>query len=58
MGPIARLLFGREAGSLAELLLPDEQAGSELAERARRAGEWCATTPGAGKSGIGRFGRG
>jgi hypothetical protein len=48
MGPIARLLFGREAGSLAELFLPDEQAGSDLAERARRAGEWCASTPGRG----------
>jgi hypothetical protein len=50
MGPIARLLFGREAGSLAELFMPDEQAGSDLADRARRAGEWCASTPGRGES--------
>jgi hypothetical protein len=50
MGPIARLLFGREAGILAELFLPDEQAGSDLADRARRAGEWCASTPGRGAS--------
>lgn len=48
MGSIVRLLFGREAGVLAEILMPDEQAGSDLAEQVRRAGEWCASTPGRG----------
>ena len=45
MESIAKLLFGREAGILAELLTPDDQAGADMADRARRAGEWCASTP-------------
>jgi hypothetical protein len=48
MVSLAKLLFGREAGVLAELFGPDDRAGSDLAEQARRAGEWCATTPGHG----------
>jgi len=50
MGPIVRLLFGREAGILADLFTPDDRAGSDMADRARQAGEWCASTPGRGAS--------
>jgi hypothetical protein len=52
MGSIVKLLFGREAGVLAELFNPDDRAGSDLAERARRSGEWCASTPGRGASPV------
>ncbi len=50
MDSIVRLLFGCEAGRLAEPLRPDRGAPSDLdesglADRARRAGQWCATTP-------------
>ena len=45
MESIAKLLFGREAGVLTELFMPDDRAGSDMADRARRAGEWCASTP-------------
>jgi hypothetical protein len=55
MGSIVRLLFGREAGVLAEILMPDEQAGPDLAEQARRAGEWCASTPGRGIISVSRL---
>jgi hypothetical protein len=48
MGPIEKLLFGREPGNpgiLAELFgQRDEQA----ADQARRTGEWCGSTPGHG----------
>jgi hypothetical protein len=50
MEPIVELLFGREAGILAELFTPDDQAGSDMADRVRRAGEWCASTPAGGTS--------
>jgi hypothetical protein len=50
MDSIVKLLFGREAGVLAELFMPDDQAGSDMADRARQAGEWCASTPGRGAS--------
>jgi hypothetical protein len=45
MESITKLLFGREAGILAELFTPDDWAGSDMADRARRAGEWCESTP-------------
>jgi inorganic pyrophosphatase len=45
MESIDRLLFGCVADVLAELLRPDERAGPDLAEQARRAGQWCASTP-------------
>jgi hypothetical protein len=48
MRDIAKLLFGREAGILSELFGPGDADGSGLAERARRAGEWCGSTPGRG----------
>jgi len=48
MKSIVKLLFGREAENLAELFAPDDRAGSDMAGRARRAGEWCASTPGRG----------
>jgi hypothetical protein len=48
MESIVKLLFGREAEGLAKLFTPDDRAGSEMADRARRAGEWCASTPGRG----------
>jgi hypothetical protein len=53
MRGIAKLLFGREAdirgaAILAELFAPGDSDGSGMADRARRAGEWCGTTPGRG----------
>lgn len=50
MQGIARLLFGEEAGGLLDLF--DGAGGDEfgMAERARRAGEWCGTTPGRGSA--------
>jgi hypothetical protein len=46
MESIVKLLFGREAGLLAEMFAPDHADESDLADRARRAGQWCASTPG------------
>lgn len=50
MQGIARLLFGDEAGGLPDLF--GGAGGDEfgMAERARRAGEWCGTTPGRGSA--------
>jgi hypothetical protein len=48
MGSIVKLLFGREAETVARLFTPDDRAGAEMADRSRRAGEWCASTPGSG----------
>lgn len=63
MRGIAKLLFGGgpgtgesgtgepgtgEPGILAELFAPGDADGFGMAERARRAGEWCGTTPGRG----------
>jgi hypothetical protein len=56
MRDIMRLLFGREEGILSDLFGGDEADGFGMADRARRAGEWCGTTPGSG-SGAGRPGR-
>ena len=49
MRGIAKLLFGGGGGEdrLAGLLAGDED-WSRLADEARRAGEWCGTTPGRG----------
>jgi hypothetical protein len=53
---IMRLLFGREDGLLSELFDGDDADGFGMADRARRAGEWCGTTPGRGSAagGAGR----
>jgi hypothetical protein len=48
MRDIAKLLFGREGDILSGLFAPGESDESRLAEQARRAGEWCGTTPGRG----------
>ena len=53
MRDIVRLVFGSEEGILSELfgganadaLSRDDADGFGLADRARRAGEWCGTTP-------------
>ncbi len=50
MESIVKLLFGRETEALAKLFAPEDRAGAEMADRARRAGEWCASTPGRGTS--------
>ena len=42
---IMRLVFWREDGMLSELFGGDDADGFGMAERARRAGEWCGTTP-------------
>lgn len=46
MRDIAKLLFGDDAGRLLGLF--GGNGGQDMAERARRAGEWCGTTPGRG----------
>ena len=56
MRDIMRLLFGREEGILQDMFGGDEADGFGMADRARRAGEWCGTTPGSG-AGAGRPGR-
>jgi hypothetical protein len=48
MRDIARLLFGEDAGRLLDLFGEGDEDGFGLAERARRAGEWCGSTPGRG----------
>jgi hypothetical protein len=48
MRGIAKLLLGDEAGRLLGLFGEGDDDESGLAEQARRAGEWCGTTPGAG----------
>ena len=47
---IMRLVFGREEGILFELFGGDDPDGFGMADRARRAGEWCGTTPGRGSA--------
>jgi hypothetical protein len=47
MRDIAKLLLGDEAAWALGLPGPDRDQ-DELFERARRSGEWCATTPGLG----------
>jgi len=47
MRDIAKLLFGDDAGALLGRFGGDGD-GFGMAERARRAGEWCGSTPGRG----------
>jgi hypothetical protein len=58
MRDIARLLFGRDPGSPDEPYAPGDMEGFGLAERARRAGEWCGSTPGRGSLADVLFGAG
>ena len=60
MRDIAKLLFGNGASQIRDLITGDDGDypgndgdGFGLAERARRAGEWCGTTPGRGRAGGG-----
>jgi hypothetical protein len=48
MRTIASLLFGREAGELLDLITGEGGSEREAADRARRSGEWCGSTPGRG----------
>jgi len=50
MRDIARLLFGDEAGRLLDLFEESDGDGFGMADRARRAGEWCGSTPGSGSA--------
>ncbi|HEX4091440.1 MAG TPA: hypothetical protein VHZ33_22230 [Trebonia sp.] len=57
MRNIASLLFGRETGELIDLITGesgitgDGSGDRQAAERARRSGEWCGSTPGRGSAG-------
>jgi hypothetical protein len=51
MRDIAKLLFGDDTGGLADLFGGGDADGFGLAERARRAGEWCGSTPPRGPAG-------
>ena len=48
MRDIARRLFGDDAGGLLDLFDGSDGDGFGMADRARRAGEWCGSTPGSG----------
>ena len=48
MRGIAKLLFGDDAGGLSDLFGGRDADGFGLADRARRSGEWCGSTPGRG----------
>jgi len=50
MRDIAKLLFGRDADRLLDLFAGDNGDGFGMADRARRAGEWCGSTPGRGSA--------
>ena len=50
MRDIAKLLFGDGADSLFDLFGPGEGNEAGAAERARRSGEWCGSTPGRGSA--------
>jgi hypothetical protein len=50
MRDIARLLFGDDAGGLLDLFDGSDGDGFGMADRARRAGEWCGSTPGSGSA--------
>jgi hypothetical protein len=52
MRGIAKLLFGDDADRLLGLFGEGDGDGFGLAERARRSGEWCGTTP-PGRGGLG-----
>jgi hypothetical protein len=46
MRGIAKLLFGDDADTLLGLFGEGDGDGFGMADRARRAGEWCGSTPG------------
>ncbi len=46
MRTIASLLFGRDAEGLIDLIAGESGGEREAADRARRSGEWCGSTPG------------
>lgn len=48
MRDIAKLLFSDDAGRMLGLFGAGDGDESGMAERARRSGEWCGTTPGRG----------
>ena len=50
MRDIARLLFGDDAGGLLDLFDGSDGDGFGMADRARRAGEWCGSIPGSGSA--------
>lgn len=50
MRGIAKLLFGDDAGKLLDLFDGSDGDGFGMADRARRAGEWCGSTPGSGSA--------
>ena len=58
MRDIMRLVFWREEGILSELFGGDDADGFGMADRARRAGEWCGTTPPRGSAAGGPRGAG
>ena len=53
MRDIAKLLFGDGDGSLLDLFDGSDADGFGMADRARRAGEWCGSTPARGPAGGG-----
>jgi hypothetical protein len=61
MRDIAKLLFGDDDGngdgSLLDVFGGSDADGFGLADRARRAGEWCGSTPGSGPAGDAGRGR-
>lgn len=46
MRGIAKLLFGEDPDGLLGLFDGDDADGFGMADRARRSGEWCGSTPG------------
>jgi hypothetical protein len=50
MRDIAKLLFGDDAGKVLGMFGAGGGDESGMAERARRSGEWCGTTPGRGSA--------
>ena len=47
MRTIASLLFGDGAGELLDLITGEGDGDNAAADRVRRSGEWCGSTPGA-----------
>ena len=56
MRDIARLLFGGDADELFGLFGGGDGDAADMADRVRRAGEWCGSTPGhdSAASAVGR----
>jgi hypothetical protein len=52
MRDIAKLLFGDDTGGLLGIFGGSDGDGFGMADRARRAGEWCGSTPGRGPVGA------